>query len=192
MSARGEGTRTGGRSLVSRETVGHNSISLRFASLMLATLACAISCRSTTSEEGEWAEAEVTIASERVLRQVATIALDKNGFPPGTENVGLNSTVSSGWRVELQPFKGDGTRSKAHIQYEEKSARTWHVSVRVEKETNEELAKPLELARAKWESGPDDRDSAARILAYMRTLLGREFELGPKSVPTEAERSSGG
>jgi len=173
---------------VGRAALGRNRIALG----VVLMLALATSCRSTSSADGVWVKGNITIASERVLRQVATLALERNGYPPGTEDVGAKSTVSSGWRVELQPFKGDGTRSKAHLKYEEKAPRTWLVSVRVEKETNEELAKPLELARAKWESAPDDRDSAARILRYLQTVLGREFELGPKSVPTEAERAEGG
>jgi hypothetical protein len=147
-------------------------------------------CASTEEErEGDWVEMEMTVASERVLRQVAALALERNGFPPGTEESGAQQTVSSGWNVVLQPFKGDGSRTKAHIEYEERSPRKWLVGVRVQRESNEELAKPLELARAQWETQPDDRATAARILGYMQTVFGREFELGPKGAPTEAERN---
>lgn len=145
-------------------------------------------CGGLGAREESWVDAELAVPSERVLRQVASLALEKNGYPPGTEAKDAATTVSSGWKVQLQPFKGDGTRHKAHVQYEAKDARTWFVSVRVEKETNEELAKPLELARAKWEAAPDDRESASRILRYMQTVLDdRDFELGPKNVPSAVD-----
>lgn len=144
----------------------------------IATLALA-ACASS-GPEGDWIEAGLEVPSERVLRQVADLALEKNGFPPGTEKEGAQNTVSSGWLVSLQPFKGDGTRMKAHVHYEEKGPRNWLVGVRVERETNEEMGKTLELARAKWKAGPDDQATATRILNYMQTVLGVEFELGPK------------
>jgi hypothetical protein len=147
-------------------------------------------CSSTQGYErtGEWVEADITIASDRVLRQVASIALERNGFPPGTGEAGDFSVVTSGWKVILQPFKSDGTRAKAHVAYTEKDAQTWTVAVRVEKQTNEELAKPLDLGLAKWEDAPDDNEAATRILEYMRTIVGTEFKLGPKVAPTDAER----
>jgi len=157
------------------------------ALLLALPLALCAACTGAGVREGQWVEADMTIASERVLRQVATLALEKNGFPPGTEARDAQFTVSSGWKVQLQPFKSDGTRAKAHVQYEETGARKWHISVRVEKETNEELAKPLDLASAKWEPAPDDTESASRIVRYMQTVFGREFELGPKNVPSAVD-----
>lgn len=183
---------TGASGAVERRNAGRRTGGLRCALATAALWLAACASSGSGDREGDWAEADFNVASERVLRQVATLALEKNGFPPGTEEVGAKSTVSSGWRVELQPFKGDGTRSKAHVQYEEKGAAQWHVYVRVEKETNEELAKPLELARAKWESAPDDRDAAARIVRYMQTVFGREFQMGPKNNPAAMGPAGGG
>ncbi|MCY2960745.1 MAG: hypothetical protein NTY35_11315 [Planctomycetota bacterium] len=170
------------------------SNALRAALAPLLTLVLLVACSSSgaSDREGDWVEADMTVASDRILRQIATLALQKNGFPPGTEDQAAQTTVSSSWKVQLQPFKSEGTRAKAHVMYEEKGPRTWHVAVRVEKETNEELAKPLELSRAKWESGPDDKEAASRILRTMQTVFGREFELGPKISPTDAERIQGG
>jgi len=134
----------------------------------------------TGDAEGQWIESDLEVPSERVLRQIALLALEKNGFPPGTEEEGAQNTVSSGWLVSLQPFKSDGTRMKAHVHYDEQGPRSWLVGVRVENETNEELGKTLELARAKWEAGPDDQETAKRILNYMQVVLGTEFKLGPQ------------
>lgn len=149
------------------------------ALLLALFTACASSGDSET--EGDWSEADITIASERVLRQAVQIALQKNGFAPGTATDEAHKTVSSSWKVELQPFKGDGTRRKAHVQYEEKAPRTWTVSVRVEKQTNEELAKPLDLASAKWEDDDDDAEVASRILRYLKTAFGPDTSLNTPS-----------
>ena len=153
-------------------------------------LALFAACSTTGAIEGDWSEADITIASERVLRQAAQIALQKNGFSPGTATDEAHKTLSSGWKVELQPFKGDGMRRKAHVQYDEKAERTWLVSVRVEKETNEELAKPLDLASAKWESADDDTEAASRILRYIQTVFGAETSV--TQPPAKSATKSGG
>ncbi len=153
-------------------------------------LALSFACASSSEVEGDWSEADITIASERVLRQAAQIALQKNGFSPGTATDEAHKTVSSGWKVELQPFKGDGMRRRAHVQYEEKAARTFLVSVRVEKETNEALGKPLDLASAEWESADDDTAAASRILRYMQTVFGAETSL--RGPPVKDAQESGG
>ncbi|MBL8861468.1 MAG: hypothetical protein JNK02_05595 [Planctomycetes bacterium] len=156
---------------------------LRAAALVAVTLALAlalcVACASAAERQGNWTQADVVIPSERVLRQALVIAMQKNGFPPGTEEVGAQETVSSGWKVELQPFKGDGRRRRAHAEYEELGPREWRIYVRVENETNEELAKPLELSRAKWERAPDDSEAASRIVRYLLNSLAEGGALAP-------------
>lgn len=167
--------------------------SVRFATaVLLASIAClfpacAAPDASGSAREGEWVEADVVVPSERILRQVAVQAMSRNGFPPGTEAHNAQSMVSSGWKIDLQPFKDDGTRRKAFVEYEETSAREWHLYVRVLKETNGELAKPLELAKAKWEAGPDDTESAGRILKLIQMVLAP-----PAPDPTAAPARAGG
>lgn len=151
-----------------------------FVLLALGASFAVAGCSSFGGATEEWVEADIKIASERVLRTVAMQAMKQNGFPPGTEDGNAVATVSSSWKVQLQPFKSQGTREKAHLQYEEKEAGVWHVYVRVEKDTNEELAKPLDLAQAQWESAGDDRESASRVLRTLQTMLGIDFQLAPK------------
>ena len=158
--------------------------------ILALVLALLSSCAGAGSRDGDWVEADVVIASERVLRQAAAIALEKNDFPPSTEQGGLQSTVASSWKVDLQPFKGEGLRRRAYVQYEERGPGTWRVSVRVEKQTNEELARPLELERAQWEDAPDDREAAGRILRYLLLVFG---EKGSQLAPSgDAEAEGGG
>lgn len=153
---------------------------LFFAAIALSLCAA---CSTTGSRDGEWAEADIDIPSERVLRQIAVLAMERNGFPPGTPDGNEAATIVSGWKIDLQPFKGRGMRQKAHLAYEERGAGKFHIFVRVEKDTNEELAKPLDLEQAQWESAPDDQEMASRIVRYMQTMLGNEFQLAP---PIEA------
>jgi hypothetical protein len=129
---------------------------------------------------GQWAEGEVVIASERVLRQAAALALEKNDFPPGSQVDDANRTLASSWKVDLQPFKGDGTRRRAFVEYDEAGPGRWLVAVRVERETNEELARPLELAHAQWEEAPDDLDAAQRILRYLLVAFAGD---GSRALP---------
>lgn len=166
-------------------------IALFAAAVLLASAwllpACAAPDASGSAREGEWVEADIVVPSERILRQIAVQAMSRNGFPPGTEATKAQTMVSSGWKVDLQPFKGDGTRAKAYVEYEEKNEREWHIYVRVEKETNGELAKPLELAKAKWEAGPDDTESASRILRLIQMVLAP-----PAPDPSAAPARAGG
>ncbi len=153
------------------------------AFLAAFALSLCAACSSTGSrEDGEWVEADLAIPSERVLRQIVVLAMERNGFPPGTPDGNEASTIVSGWKIDLQPFKSRGTREKAYLEYEEKGAQKFHVYVRVEKDTNEELAKPLELEQAQWESADDDQEMASRILRYMQTMLGKDFQLAPPVV----------
>jgi hypothetical protein len=177
--------------IVNRVSLAVRRVNARCLGLVLAVGASlSISACSVLGANPEsWIEGDVNIASERLLRQIATIAMEKNGLPPGTEEGNLQSTVSSGWKVQLQPFKGDGTRAKAHMQYEEKSTSVWHVYIRVQKDTNEELARPLDLTQAQWASGPDDDAWATRILKTMQAMLGTEFHLSPEMAPPVAKPS---
>lgn len=159
---------------------------LYLAALMLSLCAA---CSSTGSSDGEWVEADLDIPSERVLRQISVLAMERNGFPPGTPDGNEPTMIVSGWKIDLQPFKSRGTREKAYLGYEERSAGKFHIFVRVEKDTNEELAKPLDLEQAQWESAADDQEMASRIVRYMETMLGKDFQLAPPvELPIEDSR----
>ncbi len=140
---------------------------------------CAAGCSST---KPKWVEADVEAASERVLWQVAMLAMEKNDFPPSAEQDRAGGVAVSGWRISLQPFKGKGYRDQCEVNFSSLGERKWHVKVRVRRETNEELARPLELPRAKWEPAADSEDSARLVLRYIRTLLGGDFRVGPKAT----------
>jgi hypothetical protein len=140
-------------------------------------LALAPGCASTPDEA--WHEGSVTAPTERVLWQVTVLALERNDFPVGS---GVNpSTLKavSGWRVSLAPFKGDGYREQAHIEWtrDESQAGRWNGRVRVHRQRNENLSKPLDISYAEWEDDPDDQDRARLLFNTVKALLGGEFKV---------------
>jgi hypothetical protein len=141
-------------------------------------------CRAA---EPKWAETGVRAVSERVLWDVCTLAMERNGFPPSADQDRAAGHMVSGWRVSLQPFKSQGQRERCEIQFEPGEGGVWNVGVRVEKETNEELSRPLEPEFAQWKPAPDDESAAARVLGTIRVLLGAR----PSNDPAPGAPTSG-
>lgn len=144
----------------------------------------AVGCASTPDEG--WHEGSVSAPTERVLWQVTVLALERNDFPVGS---GVNpSTLKavSGWRVSLAPFKGDGYREQAHIEWTRDKAQEgrWNGRVRVHRQRNENLSKPLDISYAEWEDEADDADRARLLFNTVRALLGGEFKVEPRKQRT--------
>jgi hypothetical protein len=151
---------------------------------VLALLAAG--CRSTTAAasrwgEGEWSEATLAAASDRVLWQVTLLSLEKAGFAPGTKMDPVELEARSAWRMSLAPFKGDGFREQAIVRYARLGQGRYDVGVRVRRERNDALDNPLDPARAKWVEEGDNVERARIVLQFVRSFLGEEpIEVGPK------------
>jgi hypothetical protein len=148
------------------------------AGLLLAGLAA---CRSSDPAEPERPGAgrtEVAAPSDAILKQVTLLALDKAGFPPGAERERSDLKVTSGWNMSLAPFKGEGFRERAVVSYERLAGGRYGVEVRVSRERNDELERPLDPALAKWRSEPDNEERARIVLQHIRSMLGSELEVG--------------
>lgn len=145
-----------------------NSI-LRFlalAALCFAPLACA-----SSQSADQWQPAEVTTASERVLAEVTRLTLDKNSFPGGTGLDPTSLSIVSGWNISLAPFRGKGFRERCHIRYTRQGNGKYLAEVRVERERNDDILRPLDLTYAQWEKDPDNIERARVVLQYLRSLL---------------------
>lgn len=160
---------------------------IRFV-FLLALLPCLFaSC--LMSAPAEWAPSEIPLCSPQRLSEICRMALERDGlvllnqgFDPRTR------TLVSAWDKELHPFKGHGYRERAHIRYEAGTEPGMLLlSVRVEREINENLAKPLDPQYAKWTEGPDNPERARILLQYVRSLLGTELNIG-KKAREEAEK----
>ena len=128
----------------------------------------------------EWTAGEVSAPSERILWQVTVLALEKHQFPMGTDIDPVAMEAVSGWRNQLQPFRRQGYRERAHVRYSHVGGGDYEVEVRVEHEVNAELAKPLDLQYAKWEEAPDDTEEARVLLQRIKAYMGGEFEVSPE------------
>lgn len=126
-----------------------------------------------------WSDAEVETSSETVIYEVVHMSLQKAGYPVGIGADRAERRIETGWYLSEAPFKGDGYRQKAIVEYEPSGARSFRVSVRVRRETNESL-RPLDPRYAEWTEAEDNVGESQRILQYVRSFLsdGSEFEVG--------------
>jgi hypothetical protein len=137
-----------------------------------------------TSKPAEWVEAEVLAASERVLVEISVLALEKLDFPVGSGVDPTNLHAVSGWRNDLHPFRNQGQRTRAELRYERlgpaegspAGAQRYRARVRVEREINKDIVRPLDLSYAQWESSPDDTETAKLLLTIVRSFLGTTLQ----------------
>ena len=161
----------------------------RLLSLLSLLPFCFASCLTGSPEE--WIPAEVPLCSTTRLHEVVRMTMEQDGFLVLNQSFNPKTkTFTSGWETELHPFKGHGFRERAHVMYESgKNPGMMRLSVRVENEVNENLAKPLDPSYAMWSPAPDNPGRARVMLQYMRSLLGSELNMGKKArVKPEQER----
>jgi len=119
----------------------------------------------------------VSAASQRVLWQVTAVAIEKERFPIGTGLDPSTQIATSGWRLDLDPFKSKGFREQAQVRTERLETGRFKLHVRVVRETNEELTAPMDPSRAKWKKAPNDPTRAQILIQRIKSLLGTELEV---------------
>lgn len=134
----------------------------------------------TSQKPAVWIDATLEAPSDTILWDVTRLSLEKTGFPIGTGLDRGKLIAVSGWHTSLAPFKSDGFRERAHIQYTPTGGRTYAVKVRVERETNEDITHPLDLSYADWKSQADNVTRAQIVLGYIKATLGPELKTEPK------------
>jgi hypothetical protein len=132
------------------------------------------SCKSTPEEpEGFWAKAELQAASEKILDETTQLALHKQGYP-GRRGLESDLSIETLWQNHLAPFRGQGYRLQALVKYTPLGAGRYECAVRVKKQKNQALVRPLDLSYAEWEWVEDDEDSARILLQLIRSYFGPE------------------
>ncbi len=154
------------------------------------SLACA-GCLSSEPEPA-WVQGKVTAASDRVLREVTALALQKSGFPGGSGIEPGRLTATSGWYVSLAPFRGKGYREQCEVKYTPAGPNEYQVDVRVRREKNDDLVKPLDITYADWKPEPDNPEHAKIVLQYIRSMLGGSFEIGRKATVSSSDKPPAG
>ena len=140
------------------------------ASLSTALLLFTSACSAPL--EKVWVEGEAPTVSRRVLWEVTRIAFEREGFPqvaPGFDPV--ERTVKSGWRTELAPFSGQGFRERAWVKYSTTDSGKLSLEVRIQREVNKNLARPLDPQYADWEMAQDSTERARFLLQVIKGNL---------------------
>ena len=150
-------------------------------------LFCALlfgACQMGTSNPPQWVSTSATAPSEAVVWEVALFALQEAKFPVGAGVDPSTRLASTGWRNSLAPFKSEGYRKRAHKRLEPLEGGKYRLYLHVEMETNEELARPMQLDYAQWESAPDDLETAQILISKIDARLGGALEIGENKART--------
>lgn len=146
-------------------------------------LALAAGCKSAPEEPPpDWQSAALPAASSTVLMEVAVLAAEKLGYPLGSGLDPTTMTAVTGWQNSLAPFKGRGFRRQAEVHFDRRPDGTHVVRVRVRKQVNQSLVRPLDLQYAEWEWVPDDRQAARALLQHIRARLAPDLEVEPRGA----------
>ena len=119
----------------------------------------------------QWVSTQVQAGNERLLLEVTELALRKSGFPVGAGLDPAHLRATSGWKISLAPFKGKGFREQAEVKYTRAAEGRFKVDVRVRRERNEDLVRPMDLTYAQWEADPDNVERARVVLTFVQSLL---------------------
>ncbi len=143
-------------------------------------------CNAASRYDPEWVGQEVKAPSDRVLWECTVIAFEKQGFPVGAGFDPATRTATSGWRNDLSPFRGmgdgrQGFREQATIRFRPAGPQTYRIDVRVQRQVNNDIARPLDLSYADWKDAPDDTQEALLLLQLIRSQVGDFSEFQPSS-----------
>jgi hypothetical protein len=144
----------------------------------LALSACTSVARQEEldSKEARWKEIEVEAPSDRVVWQLSLLTLRSQGYPLAAGTDMGAGTVQSGWKQDLQPFRGEGQRRRAIMRMTPLEAGRWKLEARVQCEHNENLVSPLQAELAEWEPAADDPVEAQVLLQHVRSRLAPELD----------------
>ncbi|MBL8859440.1 MAG: hypothetical protein JNL28_13090 [Planctomycetes bacterium] len=143
----------------------------------LLAVCAAFSAACQSRPPAQWVDATVEAPSDHLLWEVTLLSLQKTGFPLGTGLDRAQLLAVSGWNAQLAPFRSDGFRERAHIEYKPLGERKYGLKVRVEREINQDISHPLDLSYAQWEPDRDNVTRAQILLGYIKATLGPRLEL---------------
>jgi hypothetical protein len=135
-----------------------------------------------------WQKMDVRAPTEDVLWEVALLSAIDEEFPLGAGIDPGTRIALTGWRTSLAPFKGKGFRERAHMRLEPQPDGSFSIFMMVEKEVNEDLARPMDPQYAKWEPAPNNLEAAQLLMAQIRARLGGSLEVGDPRKPRPISR----
>jgi hypothetical protein len=153
--------------------------------LSISSLACTSVARQEAldAKEARWQMLEVSAPSDRVVWQLTLLSLQSQGYPLAAGSDLGSRLVESGWKTDLQPFRGEGERRRAVVKLTPLGPNRWKLEARVKCEHNQNLVSPLDPVRAEWEHAPDDEAAAKILLRHIGARLRPELEVQPAPAP---------
>ena len=157
--------------------------------LLLACLCALVSCsllpacQSSSKHPEQWRTEEIDVPTDRLLWEVTVFALEKEGYPTGTDLNPTNLEAVSGWRYSLAPFRGKGRRERAHIHFEALGPKRYRLQVRVERENNMDPVRPMDLSYADWKEAPDNTDASLILVQRIRSWIAPGLALKAPNAP---------
>src|SRR5262245_3317443 len=159
-----------------------------FLPFLLAACTSVARREALDAKEARWSSLEVTAPSDRVLWQLTLLALQNQGYPLASGSDPGARQVESGWKTDMQPFRGAGQRRRAVVKLTPLSPGHWKLEARVRCEHNQNLVSPLDPVRAEWEHAPDDEAAAKILLQHINARLKPELQVQPTPAPTPQAR----
>lgn len=158
------------------------------ALVLAACVGLAAACSSTgegREPDAVWVDGTIAAPSDRVVREMIVSAMERMRFPLGSGLDPVAQEVVSEWRTSLSPFKGEGTRTQAHVRYSAEEAGTYLVEVRVCRQLNQDIRKPSHPGYAEWKWTDDDAGSARVLLQHVRASFAPEITTEEPTDPLE-------
>jgi hypothetical protein len=142
------------------------------------------SCSMTPDEpEPVWRTLEVAAPTDHMVWQLTLLSLQNLGYPLASGTDSGAHQVETGWKMDMQPFRGEGQRVRAVVKMSPVERGRWKVEARVRREVNDNLVSPLDPTRAQWKPAEDDVGLANMILMHVRARLAPELEIQPEADP---------
>ena len=133
-------------------------------------------------EEERWESARVEGIGADDLWTLVGTSVARDGFRR-LEVDREKGTGTSAWLVSLYPYSGGGWRERAHVRLEPAGERAWKIGVRIEREKNETVRRPLVEAEAEWEPDADDAERARIVARRIGAALGAAPSSGAGGGP---------
>lgn len=156
---------------------------------LLLALAAGAACTSVARKEAldakvaRWQTMEVSAPSDRLAWQIILLSVQNLGFPLAAGSDLGSHELESGWKTDMQPFRGEGQRRRAIVKLSPLEPGRWKLEARVRVEHNQNLVSPLDPVRAEWEPAADDEGTTKILLQHIRSRLQPDLPSEPAAAP---------
>lgn len=155
---------------------------------LVLALTCGTACLSGKKPfDGRWRGVQLAAPSDHMVWQLTLLSLQGMGFPLAAGTDSGSGHVVTGWKTDLQPFRGEGRRWRAEVRMTPVESGLWRLEARVERERNENLVTPLDPTRADWQPDGSDERSAQILLMHVQARLNPSLE--PAPARSEGDRT---